>query len=91
MKVPEMEWMFHDVPSPEEEMVEREKEDELMLMLKDSFHSLTPMEQKVIEAIYLREGDPPLQQAVAEELGITQARVSQLQASALDRLKKELL
>jgi RNA polymerase sigma factor (sigma-70 family) len=89
MKVPEMEWMFHDVPSPEEEVIEREKEDELALMLRQSFDSLTPMEQKVIEALYLRE-EQPYQKDVAEELGITQGRVSQLEASALDRLKKEL-
>lgn len=90
MKVPEMEWMFHDVPSPEEEAIEKEDEVELDKMIREGLGSLTGMERRVIEAMYFTD-EPPSQQALADELGVNQKRVSRLHFNALSRMKINLL
>lgn len=84
-----MEWMFKDVPSPEEEMIVQEEEESLGLRLKEAFLSLTPMEQIVMDSMY--QGEEALSQGdVAKELRISKQRVSQLHTSALEKLKKEV-
>lgn len=89
-KVPEMEWMFHDVPSPEDEMLTVEEGVELNQALLDGLFNLSATEQRIVEALYLGE-EYVTQKELAEELGVDQATVSRWLDQALEKIKAHVV
>jgi len=66
--------------TPESELVERERQS----YLRDAVHSLPERLQKVVRGCFFE--DRPMRE-LAEELGVTESRISQLRAEALKMLR----
>ncbi len=77
-------------PSPEEIVVEASESRFWNALLAKAMAALPPREQLIIRARYLAEA-VPTREALGRELGISKERVRQLEARALEKMRRLLL
>ena len=75
--------MINDELSPEEQAISSQISDVLL----EAIATLSEKEQKTLQMFYFEEREP---KEIAEVLGVTQSRVSQIKSQALGKLRKKL-
>ena len=68
----------------------KESEQNRATGLKDALNSLDPRSRRIVEARWLREKDPATLHELAEEFKVSAERIRQIEAKALEKMRKAL-
>jgi RNA polymerase sigma factor (sigma-70 family) len=90
-KVPEMEWMFHNSPSPEEEMMAKEGAERVEKDVASAFEAIEALPERQKEVMKHMYEDGLGLKATAQIMGITPGAVHKLHVRAKKRVKIDVL